>query len=170
MYLCVHAASCQCSVDILRVTRTEVAFADTSRSGWHKRSRLNAKGKTRHKNSNCQDSNPEKGSRGFTESTDQHPYLSATQMYKRLFLRLQLLPANINMGRILPLSFSWPSAIDRHSFSPKLWCWSFDSRHLLEGVGLLYKRWQIAVLCQARVCVHLGPKLWLRSHVCSQCN
>lgn len=65
--------------------------------------------------------------------------------------------SNINTGRILPLSFSWPWAIDQHSFSPKLWWWSFEFTSSAGRVWVsLYKPWQIAVLCQARVCVHLG--------------
>lgn len=82
-------------------------------------------------------------------------------MYKTLLLRQQLPPANTNKGKILPLSFSCPSAADQHSFSPKLWCWSFDARHLLEWVWVfLYKPWQIVVLCQARVCV----STWAQSY------
>ena len=82
--------------------------------------------------------------------------------------------SNTNMGRILPLSFSWPSAIDQHSFGSQVVMVNFGFTSSAGGRGsfffFLYKPWQIDVLCQARVCVHLGPKLWLRSHVSSQSN
>lgn len=54
------------------------------------------------------------------------------------------------------MAFSyWPAFLHSQLVMVK-----FDSRHLLEGVGLLYKPWQIVVLCQARVCV----STWAQSY------
>lgn len=93
----------------------------------------------------------EKGRGDLTEGKNQHSYISAAQLFKALFPRVSL-PTETR-AEYCPSLFSWPRVIDQHSFSPTLWCWSFDSRHMPEGVGLLYKCWQIVVLCQARVCV-----------------
>lgn len=82
----------------------------------------------------------------------------ATQTVGTWWLRLP--PANKNWLNIATALSYWPAFLQSHVVL------EFDSRHLLEGVGLLYKPWQIVALCQQRVCVRRSQNGWEPTWAC----